>query len=52
MENLNRFLFWFLKSLSEVAEFGLKALIIVISFALCLLILKKTQSADKSDKKS
>lgn len=51
MEKLNQFLMWFLKSLGEVAEFGLKALIIVITFALCVFIVKKIGPSEKSDKK-
>ena len=51
MEKLSQFLIWFLTSLGDVAEFGLKALIIVISFALCLSIVKKIRPDEKTDKK-
>ena len=51
MEKLSGFFLWFLKSLADVAEFGLKALIVVISFALCVLIIKKIRQPEKSEKK-
>ena len=51
MEKLNSFLLWFFKSLADVAEFGLKALIVVISFAFCVLIIKKIRPTEKSDKR-
>ena len=51
MENLIFFLSWIFKSFAEVAEFGLKALIVVISFALCALLIKKILPAGKASKK-
>ncbi|MCY4321159.1 MAG: protease SohB [Bdellovibrionaceae bacterium] len=51
MEKLKSSLLWMLESLSDIAEFGFKALIVVISFALCVLIVKKLRSSEKSNKK-
>ncbi|MCZ0932516.1 MAG: protease SohB [Oligoflexia bacterium] len=51
MEKLISSSLWILKSLADVAEFGLKALIVVISFALCVLIIKRIRPSEKSDKK-
>ena len=51
MEKLTSSLLWILKSFTDVAEFGLKALIVVISLALCAIILKKILPSEKSDKK-
>ena len=45
------FISWFLKAFTDVAEFGLKAFIVVISFALCAMILKKMLPAEKPSKK-
>ena len=52
MENLTHFFLWLLKSLADVAEFGLKAFIVVISFALCALIIKRIRPSEKLGKKS
>ena len=51
VENLRDLLFWFLKALAELSEFGLKALILVIAFALCLLLIKRIKPSGKSDRK-
>ena len=51
MERFIFFLSWALKFFAEVAEFGLKALIVVISFAFCALLVKKILPTEKIDKK-
>ena len=51
MERIMTFISWLFKAFTDVAEFGLKAVIVVISFALCALILKKLIPSEKPDKK-
>ena len=51
MDKFITFISWILKAFADVAEFGLKAFIVVISFALCAMILKKLIPSEKLNKK-
>ena len=51
MEQIKSFLLFFANSLGDVLEFGFKALIVVIAFALCTRILSKIRPSSFSNKK-
>ena len=51
MEQIKSFLLFFGSSLGDVLEFGLKALIVVIAFAICARIVRKMAPPSLSEKK-
>lgn len=51
MEQIKNFLILFGGSLGDVLEFGLKALIVVIAFAICVKIIRKMSPASSDKKK-